>query len=140
MPGVFRNPTDNDTIAFAQISLFVPQRRLVWGHFTDRQGDPGGLSGGGIPGYPNPFPSEDPDAEPSPEGESWWAVVLQSGSWHGEAWSLFNQNWTAQMTPATTEQLPYILSTEPYVLGDLSVQLPRLTGLDSQDIRWINHH
>jgi hypothetical protein len=140
MPGVFRNPMQSDTTAFAQISLFVPEPRLVWGHFTDRGGGPGDPSGGGIPGQPNPFPSPDPDPTPSPPGETWWAVVVQSSSWHGGAWSLFNQNWSTQITPATAWELHYILGTEPYIYGELGMELPRLQGLSTQDVRWINHH
>jgi hypothetical protein len=140
MPGVFRNPIEGDTVSFAQIALFVPERRLVWGHFTDRGAPPGGLSGGGIPGGTNPFPAVDPDPEPSPPGQSWWAVVVQSSSWHSERWSLFNQNWSAQMVPATTAQLPSILSNQPYIYGELGLELPELGGLSARDTRWINHH
>ncbi len=51
MPGVFRNPIESDTTAFAQIALFVPQPRLVWGAFHgSSQVECGRSSGGGIPG------------------------------------------------------------------------------------------
>ncbi len=139
MPGVFQNPIESDTTAFAEISLFVPQPRLVWHHHTDRNDNPSGPSGGGIPGYSNPFPSPDP-VEPTPPGESWWRVGYQSSSWYGGAWSLFNQNWSAQLTPATAEQLHFILSSNPYIYDDFEVDLPQLGGLDTNDIRWINHH
>ncbi len=138
IPGVFRNPIENDTTTFAQISLFVPEPRLVWHHYTDWHNGQGGPSGGGIPGDINPFPT--PDPEPGEQGESWWGVGPQSSSWHGGAWSLFNQNWTTQMTPATAEQLHFILSSRPYIYDDFEVDLPRLSGLDTNDIRWINHH
>ena len=68
-------------------------------------------------------------------------VVVQSSNWHSGKWSLFNQNWTAQMTPATAENLPAILSTAPYTQGDLEgLQLPALDNLSTRDVRWINHH
>ncbi|MFW6171187.1 MAG: Tad domain-containing protein [Planctomycetota bacterium] len=145
MPGVFKNPVEADTIAFAQISLFTPQPRLVWAHHREREHQPpDGLSGGGIPGLRNPFPTIDPDPETPPSGESWWSVVVQSRSRHSGEWSLFNQNWSTQLTPATTEQLPRILSQRPYVLDNLDETLvrglPRLGELDIEDIRWINHH
>jgi hypothetical protein len=139
MPGVFRNPVQSDTTAFAQISLFVPEPRLVWSHFTEGGGGPGDPSGGGIPGQPNPFPTVDPP-DPSPPGESWWAVVVQSSGWHSGAWSLFNQNWSTQITPATVAELHHILGTQPYIYGDLGLQLPQLQDLTPQDVRWINHH
>jgi hypothetical protein len=140
MPGVFRNPVQSDTTAFAQVTLFVPEPRLVWAHFTDRGGGPGDPSGGGIPGQPNPFPTEEPDPIPSPPGESWWAVVVQPGGWHSGSWSLFNQNWSTQITPATAQDLQHILGTAPYIYGDLGLDLPQLQGLTTQDVRWINHH
>ena len=98
------------------------------------------MSGGGIPGFTNPFPAEDPETGPSEPGESWWAVVVQSRGWHGGEWSLFNQNWSTQMSPGTAQQLQYILSTQPYIYGELGLELPRLNELDTQDVRWINHH
>jgi hypothetical protein len=137
---VFRNPMASDTTAFSQMMLFVPQRRLVWAHYTDRFTPPGGISGGGIPGMTNPFPVTDPDPTPSPPGNSYWQVVLQSGGWHGDTWSLFNQNWSAQLTPATNERIHLILSADPYVLGAHGMQLPSLSGLDPQDVRWLTHH
>ena len=144
MPRVFRNPIASDTVAVAQISLFVPERRLIWAHHTERDHAPDGLSGGGIPGLTNPFPALDPDDEPSPPGASWWSVVTQSRSWHGDEWSLFNQNWSAQLAPATAQLLPLILSSRPYIHGDVDGQLarglPRLDRLTTQDVRWINHH
>lgn len=147
MPGVFANPIETDTVAFAQISLFTPQRRLVWAHHQERtHRPPDGLDGGGIPGLPNPFPvvDEEPREPPEEPGESWWSVVLQSRSWHGSEWSLFNQNWSAQMVPATAPRLTTILSRRPYIHADMDETLvrglPSLTGLQRRDIRWINHH
>ncbi|MFO7908399.1 MAG: hypothetical protein R6U98_37530 [Pirellulaceae bacterium] len=145
MPGVFNNPVEADTIAFAQISMFTPQPRLVWAHHQEREHDPpGGLRGGGIPGLPNPFPTIEPDPNPPGSGESWWSVVVQSRGWHSGDWSLFNQNWSTQLTPATARQLPRILSHRPYVLDNMDDTLvrglPRLDELDTEDIRWINHH
>ena len=82
--------------------------------------------------------------EPSTPGASWWSVVTQSRSWHGDEWSLFNQNWSAQLAPATAQLLPVILSSRPYIHGDVDRQLarglPRLDRLATQDVRWLNHH
>ncbi len=142
MPGVFRNPVASDSQAFAQIAMFVPRPRLVWGHFVEGQGSPDGISGGGIPGMTNPFPSVDPGpVEPGEPGESWWRVVPQGSSWHSGQWSLFNQNWSTQLSPATAQYLPAILSTPPYIYDDLSdLQLPNLQNLTTRDVRWISHH
>ncbi len=137
IPGVFRNPVEGDSTAFAQIMLFVPQRRLVWPRLW--RGHEGGLYGGGIPGMPNPFPDLNPNPEQQPD-EDWWRPVLQSSGWHPDRWSLFTQNWNVQMTPASAEQLGAILVTSPYVLGDDSIAVPNLNGLTPQDIRWLNHH
>jgi hypothetical protein len=121
--------------------LFVPQPRLVWRHFVEGQSSPDGLAGGGIPGLPNPFPALEPNPEPSEPGASWWRVVVQPSSWHSGRWSLFNQNWTTQLTPATAEHLNFILSTAPYVHGDLEgLELPALDNLSARDVRWLNHH
>ncbi|MBM4093912.1 MAG: hypothetical protein FJ276_31575, partial [Planctomycetes bacterium] len=103
MSVVFENPIGRapqapDTLAFAQLMVFVPERRLVWWHYTDSP--PEGLHGGGIPGLPNPFPDPDPDPNPAPPGDTWWDVVLQHRGWHDDDWTLFNQNWSTQLTPA----------------------------------------
>lgn len=144
MPRVFTNPTASDTLAFAQISLFVPEPRLVWARYREHHRSPDGLSGGGIPGLTNPFPTLDPDPQPSPSGEPRWSIVVQSSGWHGGSWSLFNQNWSAQMTPATAELLPEILSSRPYIHGDMNEELvtglPRFDRLDARAVQWINHH
>ena len=70
LPGLFRNPINGDAIAYAQVRLFIPQRRLVW-HWSSPTPD---RRMGGVPGeFPElPDEEEEQDAEPA---EGRWVVA-----------------------------------------------------------------
>ncbi|MEQ8791013.1 MAG: Tad domain-containing protein [Pirellulaceae bacterium] len=155
-PGVFRNPSSGDEIAYAQVMVFVPRRRLIKYYPGTGGGGGGVFSFGGVPGQVGPLPgppvaSSDPPPAPPPEpdddedqdDEPKWLIGRQSAAYFPDGptqWNLLNQNWIAQLVPATTRRLPEILSATPYVNGTDDVTPPDLKALDERDLPWLSHH
>ena len=183
IPGIYQNPIENDSTAYAQLMMFVPRPRLVkqWLNpaAVARSGGTG-ETGGGIPGEQIPIPlprlrgqsavghqrtawqidprgddrqvDEDGDgggdgdeplgdeSEEDEEDELPWIVRRQSGRWFPARWDLVTQNWTVQLTPATSSSIPEILSLPPYVNYMPAFELPDLTPLTSEDLQWLSHH
>ncbi len=146
-PRVFTNPTGSDTLAYAQVRVFVPRPRLVWIHVG------GGSSGfsfsiGGVPGdiLPalNSIEEDSPDSSSTPEssGTGHWVVGRQSEPMQ---WDLFNQHWTCQLVPAKQESmdtLATILQTVPSIseFSANQIMLPDLGAITSADIDRISPH
>jgi hypothetical protein len=155
-PGVFNNPTAGDDIAYAQVMVFVPRRRLIKVYPNrNPNGEGGPPSFGGVPGQSGFLPSRPPVAGSSPAApppapgddpqsdEPEWRVGRQSAAYYPDGitqWHLLNQNWIAQLVPATTGRLPEILSTAPYVNGITEVTPPDLRALSERDLPWLSHH
>lgn len=153
IPGVFRNPVDPDTTAYAQAMVFVPRRRLIkfWpADFCERSastrtGIPGQGLGTGMPPVP-PIPPRPPQPqppngnEPSPSEEMEPIVVRQNVRYHPEEWSLINQNWTAQLVPATAGRIPWILSSPPGDCLSSAFNLPALGEMSIEEFLWISNH
>ena len=135
MPGIYDNPIEFDKQAYAQVSMFVPTRRLEmaggdvlredWDFWIDNQGivhwyNAGATSGGGI---------------------SWRSTHRNRGGWgrHPIEWGLITQNWTTQLTPAATQSLLTILSSDP-MLDGVELDLPEFTNTTPGDIPWLSHH
>ena len=137
LPGLFGHPLSSDTIAFAQVRVFVPRRRLVWEYFVPgRQTDPLG----GVPGDFAELPVEDtspPGEEENVEGT--WQVVREDVPTH---WDLLNQHWTCTLQPATVWSLPAILQTPPPLpeFAGWNLRLPSLPGWTAADIQKISPH
>jgi len=136
MPRLFRNPTESDALAYAEVRVFVPRRRLVWHRITTGGGSSTNI--GGVPGEMPTLPDENP-----PEGggtsESYWVVGRE---WVPDDWTLLNQRWSCQLVPATTPALAAILQTVPPLpafVGE-NVALPNLGSLSSEDIGRISTH
>lgn len=141
LPRLFRDPSAGDAVAFAEIRIFVPRRRLVWLHVDSGSG--GGTPTIPIGGVPGDFPNLPDDSEPEvPDsgGTSRWVVGREAGV--SERWDLLNQNWIVQLVPATQTSLAAILQTIP-PLPEFSaggIELPNLGGLSSEDIGRISPH
>lgn len=175
IPGIYQNPVEHTSTAYAQIMMFVPQARLI--KVTLNPGAPSssggpGDTGGGIPGEQIPIPigglrgpvgamrgpsttawqagpgsddpgSDDPGSDQddaTDDEERPWIVRRQSGQWFPSTWDLVTQNWTVQLTPATSGAIPEILSLQPYVNHMPAYVLPDLTSLSSEDLQWLSHH
>ena len=127
-----------DAMAFAQVRVFIPRCRLMYwldnptGRNESIDGVPGEIvqisARGGLGG------------EVNGTSQSVWRVRREPGA--SEEWSLFNQRWTAQLVPTTTENLAMVLQTEPWVpeFVDQGLRLPNLRGMSTSDIARINTH
>jgi hypothetical protein len=156
-PGVFRNPSVGDELAYAEVMVFVPRRRLIK-VYPNRPNPGEGTpeSYGGVPGQTGFLPSRPPAggtsaSPPTPTDddtenqtdEPEWFIARQSARHFPDGigqWHLLNQNWIVQLSPATTERLPRILSSTPYVNGTGDVEPPDLNVLTEEDIPWLSHH
>ena len=160
IPGIFTNPQASDDVTYAQLMLFVPRGRLIWWHSGQNGPDGENIPQGGVPGHIIDLPSapgdDQADAGDDNEDPSWY-VTRQDWRryWHeedqryyygraydrhGEAWSLWNQNWTVQMVPASARLLSQILSTPPALPGLENVRPPAINNLDSTEMDWLSNH
>jgi hypothetical protein len=129
-PGLFKNPLarHSDTLAFTQISLFLPQpRRYLSTGGGGREVGLGGTFGfsSGIDAQPPPAQGEVP-----PEAERW-----PRENWPRH-WDLLNQNWTVKIVPATATAIPEILQTPP----PHNVRMPHLGAARVEHPNRVNTH
>lgn len=121
-PGLFRNPLDRDSqsyaVTFAQAEIYIPLKRYAccpWAY---------------------PVRCLDQNGEPT----TCW--IDQYDNWPRE-WDLFNQNWTARLTPATSVSLIPILQIHPnqYLSGYLSNYTPpRVAGISPAVLEVLSSH
>lgn len=132
---LFRNPIESDSVAYAEVRMFIPQRRLVWW----RPLSSGHMPIGGVPGEFPSLPDEDPTDPGQGPGER-WVVTRQPGA--SNDWSLLNQRWTCQLTPTTQPALATILQTVPELpaFAGQNFVLPKLGNLSTDDIGRISTH
>jgi len=136
LPGLFQNPTDNDAVAYAEVRMFIPRRRLVWA--SSAQGV-FRLSIGGVPGeFPDISAGEEPRDDT--DDEERWFVVRQPRV--STSWDLLNQHWTVNLVPATMPALTTILQTVPNLpeFSGEDVELPNLGSLTTDEISRISPH
>ena len=135
-PRIFFNPMPASSVAFAQVRVFVPHRRLVWRHHV-----PADERFGGMPGNFPPLPPPGSGDTPPPQStasES-WDVGREPGV--SERWDLLNQHWVAQLVPATNEWIPLIIQQPPQVPGvnAQQYQLPNV-ALPMDQVLRVNTH
>lgn len=145
LPGLFRNPMDNDAIAYAEVQVYIPRRRLIWYWHGSGGGTSSGPATGGVPGeFPN-LPSDEPTTPTAGGGGGYWDIGRQSVP---TSWDLWNQSWTCQLVPAagtsyvSRNGLSQVLQTAP-LLPDgsgVDMKLPNLGGADDEQIRKISPH
>lgn len=147
IPGVFRGGSTYDRQAFAQVSMFVPRRRLIRVLVGPGSSSAQGEAVGGVPGdfltLP-PDPAPPPPPPPSDEPPH-WTVVRQGGGWDPDHWNLLTQNWHLQLVPATSRYTREILST-PVSITEITGEtvtinnLPNWASLSPADFHNLNHH
>ena len=136
MRGIFQHPLGHDPVCFAQVELFLPQGRLYF--------NPGGMSnpsapdiGGGGVGLPIEVPLDPGEPQMVPPG------------WGGEGWpvnwSLWSQNWTVRLVPATSESAQAILESSPpptggAMQGQYRGIMPPMTRLSRGSFQTLNGH
>lgn len=170
IPRWFRNPSDTESVAYAQVHVMVP--RQPWRKYEPSEGGPrdrplGGIPGEGLTDPASPVSTDmaggasdtehapfadgseepfDPPIQEVPDidtSEFTWRVGREyrwGGRSAGRDRHLTNQNWFVQLTPATCEALPTILSTPPG-LDHISIdELPQYRNLTIEEFSWLSHH
>lgn len=140
LPGLFSSPIRGDALAFSEVRVFVPHRRLEWQHLvpTTPETPIGGMPGN-FPPLPPPPGSEEP-TPPAERGSGRWVIARQGGI--STRWDLLNQHWTVQLVPVAAPQLAQILQTQPALpqFAAANIQLPSLGNLSTADMgRLISH-
>ena len=129
MPGLFKTPAESDSVAYAEVHVFVPRPRLVWRHVPERADDSPAPPEGGL----LPFPPPSTNTQPAH-----WVVAREPVP---VGWDLFNQHWTCQLAPVMQENLAGILRTRPPSdFGSQSLRLPDLQSVSPEDMQRIDTH
>lgn len=162
MPGLFKYPLGHDPLTFAQTELFIPEARL-WYHEGSGGGSQTNVVGGNVAFASSTRSEQGESLRPDPSLSRDHPYLIPGGNfvyegsppgysepgWFSEGWprdwSLFNQNWTVRLVPATHSRLLDVLTTYPpaeaIATGEpLQVVLPPIRSLDMQVIREINNH
>jgi hypothetical protein len=136
-PGVFHNllAARSDAQTFSQVMLFIPRPRKVLGDRSARGN--GVVSLGGTLGYTAEIGM---GASPGAGGRP---ANIFDEIWFVEGWptnvDLFNQNWMVQLVPATTKNMPQILTANPG--GSMSAfRMPNYANLPSRTLKQVSHH
>ncbi|MBW3540867.1 MAG: hypothetical protein KY476_11400, partial [Planctomycetes bacterium] len=119
-PGLFRNPIardGSDAQAFAQVRLFIPQRRHLCCPWA----------------WPRPVTVRQPDGTIVTRIE--WVNNMENRPSH---WDLINQKWTAKLVPATSPAVLPILQTQPPGLAWF--RPPRLGDATMEHVSAVNTH
>jgi hypothetical protein len=140
---LFHNPTESDSVAYAEVRVFVPRPRLEWYYVSPGSGE-FHFSIGGAPGdFLDDLTSID-DSQQNPGANpttfpGHWIIRRQPVPTH---WDLLNQHWTAQLTPTTQSNLATILQTTPPLpeFAGNPIRLPNLGSVDTADIGRISPH
>ena len=111
-PVFFRYPLTTDALAFAQVSVFIPKARYTCCPWQTQVG----ITQGGQPIMANNMDNNPP----------WWDIT--------------NQNWTAQLAPATSDSVVSILQSPQAQQFAPNVRTPSLGGLSPFSLRQINTH
>ncbi len=138
LPGLFRHPSETDAECFAQIMLFIPQRRLIRVYENQEQAT-GEDNFGGVPGDIIIFDGQPLPQPPADDEEAEWWVAREGIPTH---WDLLNQHWMVQLMPARANRMPEILQSQPQVAGfpGDQIQPPRFPGLTADELHRVNTH
>ena len=143
LPGLFRNPAEADSQAYAAVEMFVPRPRLVWYYWSPASSGRGSNPIGGLPGDFPELPSipgdDDGGGGDGETGFGRWRVGRQGVP---TDWDLWNQRWSARLIPAVQPAIAAILATPPPLaeFAARNMRTPNLGSLTGDDLRQINTH
>jgi hypothetical protein len=127
-PKLLKNPIDADLlVTYAQARVFVPKPHLVY--YTPKPDN--SLRLGGVPG------GEPTISKPSTSSSTTSEQTIVINQPVPTDWTLFNQHWTCQLTPATTANLATIIQQTP---SSVSGKVPSLGNVNSDDMQTISPH
>jgi hypothetical protein len=138
LPGLYHSAGTSDSIAYAQVRVFLPTSRLVWQQHVP---SPSSIPMGGVPEYN--WPS---DSASSPSGATTWVPgrqsgVITTGLDAAQDWTLFNQHWTCQLVPAVpAANMTRANGKAARVLEILSNSVPGIAGISPEDLQQISYH
>lgn len=116
MPGMYRVPVKGDAVSFAAVQVYLPRNRYTTSPACPR------FHGSVI----NPF--DGTSSCETPAYDNW-----------PEEWSLFSQNWSARLIPASTQTGLEVVQQKPEPLAT-GVTMPDLKSLNLQDLKAISFH
>lgn len=121
-PKMYRNPLQStaDGIAFAEARVFIPLRRYQWS--TGRYIRDDGAIVEQL-GWITRITSPNGNITESDNYDNW-----------PQQWDTFNQNWTAQLVPATASEMARLLN------ATTNARLPSLSGLTPEQFHLLNTH
>jgi hypothetical protein len=137
----FRYPLATDSMAFAQASVFVPRARYLKSGPRNSDGNwliyEGTNQTTGLPMKRNSYDGDlggwpqrwDPWLTPQPVNLQWLPI-----------WDLSNQNWMAQLVPATSNGIPAILQSSQAQQLVPNIRTPNFGSLQPVDLRRVNTH
>jgi hypothetical protein len=156
-PGLFRNPLDRDSkayaTAFAQAAIFLPRAKFQCCQWADLV--PCTLANGtqgmcclihydNSPGSWNLYTRSNTDPGYIQGIIDDRNTFTYDARWERFGrWDLFNQHWTAKLVPATAANVPTIVSQHPgsHLNGGLQgYQSPPLQNVSPQDFHLVNGH
>ncbi len=138
----FRYPLATDSMAFAQASVFVPRARYRK-TVPSRNGDGNWRiyeytdQTTGVPMYRNAY---DGDLGGWPQRWDPWLTVQPVNLQWLPIWDLSNQNWMAQLVPATSNGIPAILQSPQAQQLVPNIRTPNFGSLQPVDLRRVNTH
>jgi len=150
LPGLFKNPSGNDAMAFSEVMLFIPRQRLirVWSGGGGGPVPVPGIPIGGVPGQGVDLPQQGQPQAPQPGGQAGavdpprWSVGRESKP---TQWDLLNQSWTVKLIPAASAGVAAILQTTPPVTvtqngNTRQVRVPAQGSFSQAEVEFLNNH
>ena len=121
-PRMYRNPlqSTSDAVAFAEARVFVPRSRRQWS--TGRSVRDDGTIVESL-GWITRITRPNGTVSERDNYDSW-----------PQQWDTFNQNWTAQLVPATAQEMARLLNSTT------NARLPGLGGLTPEQFHRLNTH
>jgi hypothetical protein len=137
-PKIFKNPMPSSALTYAEVHLYIPRPRLVWGSVSTSSGGAQSTPLGGVPGDLVSL-SAGSTSPGSGGGSTTWAVGREGLP---ASWDLLTQRWSCQLAPASQPVLKTILQNVPTLpsFDGAGITPPNLGDLGPNDLGHINAH